>query len=79
MADVFSAECLSGFCSQCTYQDCGCLHHLEDVEIFCSDEDDDFDEDEEYDFFDCGRMRDGSCTMAGSEMCDWECPFSGGL
>lgn len=27
---------------------------------------------------DCGMTRDGGCTMAGSEYCDWECPFSGG-
>lgn len=24
----------------------------------------------------CGKQRDGSCLYAGSEMCDWECPFS---
>lgn len=24
----------------------------------------------------CGMTSDGSCTMAGSEYCDWECPFS---
>lgn len=24
----------------------------------------------------CGLMRDGYCTMAGSEYCDWDCPFS---
>jgi uncharacterized protein YggL (DUF469 family) len=24
----------------------------------------------------CGRTGDGGCTMAGSEFCDWECPFS---
>lgn len=24
----------------------------------------------------CGQQRDGSCTMAGSEYCDFECPFS---
>lgn len=24
----------------------------------------------------CGKFPDGSCTMAGSEYCDWECPFS---
>jgi len=24
----------------------------------------------------CGMTRDGQCTMAGSEYCDWECPFS---
>ena len=25
---------------------------------------------------DCGMLPDGSCTMAGSEWCDWECPNS---
>lgn len=25
----------------------------------------------------CGRMRDGICTKAGTEYCDWDCPFSG--
>jgi hypothetical protein len=25
---------------------------------------------------DCGKMPDGSCSMAGSEDCDFECPFS---
>jgi len=24
----------------------------------------------------CGLMRDGYCSMAGSEYCDWDCPFS---
>lgn len=34
--------------------------------------------DEAMDFLadECGKMRDGSCSMAGSEYCDWECPFS---
>lgn len=26
---------------------------------------------------DCGQMPDGSCQFAGTEYCDWECPFSG--
>lgn len=25
----------------------------------------------------CGQDGSGSCSMAGSEYCDWECPFSG--
>lgn len=25
---------------------------------------------------DCGMMHDGQCSKAGSEECDWECPFS---
>ena len=24
----------------------------------------------------CGKISDGSCSMAGTEQCDWECPFS---
>jgi hypothetical protein len=24
----------------------------------------------------CGMGRDGLCSKAGSEECDWECPFS---
>jgi hypothetical protein len=28
------------------------------------------------DFFDCGLTPDGYCTKAGSEECDWECPYS---
>jgi hypothetical protein len=24
----------------------------------------------------CGQDRSGYCSMAGSEYCDWECPFS---
>lgn len=25
----------------------------------------------------CGQMPDGSCSQAGTEYCDFECPFSG--
>jgi len=25
---------------------------------------------------DCGQMDDGTCLQAGSEYCDWDCPFS---
>ena len=25
---------------------------------------------------DCGKDRHGSCSLAGTEYCDWECPFS---
>jgi hypothetical protein len=41
----------------------------------------DFDEDEDPDFepdecdFDCHMDRDGSCGKAGSEECDFECPY----
>lgn len=35
---------------------------------------DETDEDEEWEF-DCGMDRDGLCGKAGSEECDFECPF----
>ena len=82
MADVYSAECLEGFCSQCTFPDCACLHHLEDQEPeFDYDEDFDDEDEDDYDedFEDCGMTRDGSCTMVGTEFCDWMCRYSGGL
>jgi hypothetical protein len=25
----------------------------------------------------CGLMPDGSCSLAGTEECDWECPRNG--
>ena len=42
--------------------------------------DDDYDEDDEEDEFqyhldNCGQMPDGSCGLAGTEHCDFECPF----
>ena len=46
-----------------------------------------FDDDEDNSFTDedaleellgeCGQGRDGYCTLAGTEYCDFECPFSG--
>lgn len=27
--------------------------------------------------FDCGLMPDGTCMLAGTEDCDWECPYHG--
>ena len=32
------------------------------------------DQPEYEDTFDCGMMHDGTCMLAGSEDCDWECP-----
>lgn len=26
----------------------------------------------------CGKLADGSCTLAGTEECDWECPRTRG-
>jgi hypothetical protein len=37
--------------------------------------DDDVDEYEEA-IQNCGMGPDGLCSLAGTEQCDWECPFS---
>lgn len=29
-----------------------------------------------YENYDCGMGADGQCSKAGSEECDWECPYS---
>ena len=34
----------------------------------------DNDPSEDFDDADCGLMNNGSCSMAGSEFCDFECP-----
>ena len=40
------------------------------------------DEIDDYDEFEaaadeCGQLPDGTCVLAGTEFCDWDCPFSG--
>ena len=32
--------------------------------------------DDDDDEFDCHMGPDGSCGLAGTEECDWECPYS---
>jgi len=42
-----------------------------------SDDDVYTDEDAIEDLMDeCGQDASGSCSLAGTEYCDWECPFS---
>lgn len=38
-------------------------------------EEDDLDDEEEEWEFDCGMDRHGHCGKAGSEECDFECPY----
>ena len=40
-------------------------------------DDEEFEDDDEL-HDDCGLMADGQCMKAGSEDCDWECPYSHG-
>lgn len=37
---------------------------------------DDVEDDDELESFDCAMDRHGNCGKAGSEECDWECPFN---
>lgn len=44
---------------------------------FAEDEDfDTFDGESDDSEFDCAMDRDGNCGMAGSEECDFECPYN---
>jgi len=27
----------------------------------------------------CGELPEGGCSLAGTEYCDWSCPFSDGM
>jgi hypothetical protein len=48
-----------------------------------ADEQEDYDDDDEpyedqgFGLDECGLQEDGSCSLAGTEDCDWECPFRG--
>lgn len=44
--------------------------HLADCVFDDGDEEDDLAE------LSCGEMSDGGCSLAGTEYCDWKCPFS---
>lgn len=52
----------------------GCAPWDDDDENYCDDEDDEAWDDDDDDFFDCGMMADGTCSQAGSEWCEFECP-----
>jgi hypothetical protein len=67
------AECLSGIHSQCIGQGCYCeICTFEEVDVPPEDGDLDFDEE---DYFDCAMDRTGACGKAGSEECEFECPY----
>jgi hypothetical protein len=34
------------------------------------------DEPDDFDGGECGLMPDGTCSLAGTEWCDWDCPYS---
>ena len=45
------------------------------------DDDDEVTEEDALDYLreECGQTPDGGCLLAGSEQCDFECPFRDGL
>jgi hypothetical protein len=47
----------------------GELPEFDDDDYVDDDDGDDFDDDE------CGMTADGGCTLAGTEFCDWDCPY----
>lgn len=49
-------------CSECGFLACICFDDER------QEEDDDLDS--------CGRLPDGTCMLAGTEHCDWDCPYS---
>lgn len=57
-----------------TYVSDGTKEAVPSTDLLCDAEDDAFDEDDE-EHFDCGMMADGSCQDAGSESCEFDCPF----
>lgn len=53
-------------------------------DVFLPDDDELFDDDDDYDpdslddaLAECGLGPDGLCGMAGTEFCEFECPFRG--
>ncbi|WP_370281582.1 hypothetical protein [Pseudooceanicola sp.] len=41
------------------------------------DHPDEWDDRDDDGFDDCGMTEDGTCVLAGTEHCDWDCPHSG--
>ena len=48
---------------------------MTDDELLDDDGFEDEDEELDGDFFDCHMDRNGNCGKAGSEECDFECPY----
>ncbi len=41
-----------------------------------ADPEDEIDDEHEALLERCGLMLDGTCQLAGTEFCDWDCPYS---
>lgn len=69
MAGEICPECFDGAHRQCIGQGCYC-----DCQIPNEDGEDE-DELEGGLYFDCGMDQTGACGKAGSEECEFECPY----
>lgn len=75
----------AGFCPRCGHFIAGsgeetssglCRECCDEWRAECADDDDDFDEDPDYIYQNCGAPYPGGpCTLAGTEQCDFECPL----
>ena len=45
-------------------------------ELGYEDDNEDIEEENEFEFFDCHMDRNGFCGKAGSEECEFECPYN---
>lgn len=50
---------------------------IDPTETFYDDDEDEYEETEqvENDLEECGQVPEGGCLMAGTEYCDFECPY----
>lgn len=50
---------------------------IDPTETFYDDDEDEYEETEqvESDLEECGQVPEGGCLMAGTEYCDFECPY----
>lgn len=70
----------TGACGTCGHPFNPVSEDVDDLPFWMED-DEDFDG--EYDYYDdmeeamdnCSMLGDGTCMAAGSEYCDWECPY----
>ncbi len=63
---------MSGVAEIACHKDDDRCHECGFLACICYRDDDYQDDDDGMD--DCGRMPDGTCMLAGTEHCDWDCP-----
>lgn len=64
-----SNEYVPGWCPYCGEPEAVC-----DSRGGCRD--DDYEDEDPFESFDCHKDRHGNCGLAGSEECEFDCPFN---